>query len=61
MNYGSKEDGRLALAQTLQGRQEESEEDFRIVEEEDIHLGHSFTGTADARLASSRCKAIRST
>lgn len=34
-------------------------ENFRIVEEEDIHLGHCFTRTADARLASSRCKAVR--
>ncbi|KAH7394726.1 hypothetical protein BKA66DRAFT_283931 [Pyrenochaeta sp. MPI-SDFR-AT-0127] len=32
---------------------------FRIVEEEDIHLGHSFTRTEDSRLASSRCKAVR--
>jgi len=28
-----------------------------IVDEKDIHLGHSFT--ADARLASSRCRAVR--
>lgn len=54
-------DGRPAPARTLPlgAVLEATAGNSRIVEEEDIHLGHSFTGTADARLASSRYNAVR--